>query len=94
MNTISVREAKQKLSHYLRTLNGGGVVISRHGKPCGALLTFKDEDELLEFQLANDPKFLALVHRSFLSGRVSQADVRRRISARERRERMGRRRAT
>ncbi len=43
-NTVSVRELKAKTSEILRKLKeapGTEIVITRHGKPCAKLMSFK-----------------------------------------------------
>lgn len=48
------------------------IIITRHGKPAGVLIGFKDEDDWFEFRLENDERFLkriAQARESALSGR-------------------------
>jgi len=42
--SVGVRELKARASELLRELGckGGGVVITRHGKPCAKLVPFKE----------------------------------------------------
>ena len=49
-NTVSVRELKAKTSEILRKLEeapGNEIVITRHGKPCAKLMSFKGKSEEL-----------------------------------------------
>ena len=34
------------------------IVITRNGKPAGVLMGFASEDDWLDYQLENDPRFL------------------------------------
>jgi prevent-host-death family protein len=72
MKRIALSEIKDQLSKYLRVAQKDGVLITRHGKPAGILIGFKDEDDWFEYQLENDPRFLERIgraRRSLQSGR-------------------------
>jgi prevent-host-death family protein len=58
MKKIPLSDIKDQLSRYLRIAQKGEVVITRHGKPAGVLIGFKDEDDWFDYQLENDPRFL------------------------------------
>ena len=34
------------------------IVITKHGRPAGVLIGFRDEDDWFEYKLENDPRFL------------------------------------
>ena len=61
MKKVALSEVKDELSKYLRLAEKEQVVITRHGKPAGVLIGFKDEDEWFEYRLQNDPRFLARI---------------------------------
>ena len=54
-------EVKDDLSKYLRMAEKQGIVITRHGRPAGVLIGFESEDDWFEYQLENDPRFLARI---------------------------------
>lgn len=93
MKTVSIRDLRQNLTRYLRTLNGEGIEIQRHGKPCGALITFRNEDDVLDFRLAHDPHFVEMVHRSYKSGRIPLESIEKNIARNERNHGKKRKRA-
>jgi len=55
---------KDQLSKYLRVAQKDRILITRHGKPAGILIGFKDEDDWFDYQLENDPRFLERVERA------------------------------
>lgn len=61
MRRIALSEVKDELSKYLRLAEKEKIVITRHGKPAGVLIGFKNEDEWFEYRLQNDPRFLARI---------------------------------
>lgn len=79
MKKVALSEVKDDLSRFLRLAEKQEVVITRHGKPAGVLIGFENEDAWFEYQLENDPRFLARVEaarRSLRSGRgVKLEDV-------------------
>jgi DNA-binding FadR family transcriptional regulator len=46
------------LSQYLQLAEKESLVITRHGKHVGILIGFQSEDDWLDYQLENDPRFL------------------------------------
>lgn len=64
MKTVALNEVKDDLSKFLRMATKETIVITRHGKPAGALIGFEDEDAWFEFKLVNDSRFLARVERA------------------------------
>jgi prevent-host-death family protein len=67
MKKIPLSDIKDQLSRYLRIAQKGEVVITRHGKPAGVLIGFKDEDDWFDYQLENDPRFLRRVDAARMS---------------------------
>jgi len=55
---VSLSEVKDDLSRFLREAETQEIVITRHGKPAGVLIGFESEDDLFEYRLENDPRFL------------------------------------
>lgn len=58
MKEVPLTEIKDQLSRYLRVAEGDAVLITRHGRPAGVLVGFKDEDDWFDYRLENDPRFL------------------------------------
>ena len=58
MRRVPLSEIKNDLSRFLREAEGEEIVITRNGKPAGLLIGFASEDEWLDYQLENDPRFL------------------------------------
>ncbi len=48
MKRVPLSEVKDQLSKYLRLANNEEIVITRHGKPAGVLIGFKNEDDWFE----------------------------------------------
>lgn len=61
MKKVALSEVKDDLSRYLRLAEKEKIVITRHGKPAGVLIGFRDEDDWFEYKLENDPRFRARV---------------------------------
>lgn len=57
MKRIPLTEVKDDLSHLLRLAEDEQIIITRHGKPAGVLIGFKDEDDWFEYRLENDERF-------------------------------------
>jgi prevent-host-death family protein len=58
MRRVPLHEAKDDLSRYLRDAEKEEIVITRHGKPAGVLISFSSEDDWFEYRLEHDPRFL------------------------------------
>ena len=61
MKRVALNEVKDELSKYLRMAEDEEIIITRHGKPAGVLVGFKDEDAWFEYRLERDPRFLERV---------------------------------
>ncbi len=61
MKKIALSEVKDDLSKFLRVAEKEEVIITRHGRPAGVLISFESEDDWFEYQLENDPRFLARI---------------------------------
>ena len=64
MKTASVRQMKAELEAYLKASAGSPVVITKNGKPVGALLSVQDKDDLERLLLAHSPKLNAIFERA------------------------------
>ena len=72
MKRIALSDVKDHLSKYLKLAQKDRVLITRHGKPAGVLIGFKDEDDWFDYQLETDPRFLdriAQARRSLKAGK-------------------------
>jgi prevent-host-death family protein len=61
---VPLSEIQNDLSRFLREAEGEEVVITRNGKPAGLLIGFASEDDWLDYQLENDPRFLRRIERA------------------------------
>lgn len=59
--TVALAKLKDDFSRYLRLANEEEVVITRHGRPAGVLVGFKDEEAWIDYQVENHPEFLKRV---------------------------------
>jgi prevent-host-death family protein len=64
MKRVALSDIKDQLSKYLKLAQKDRVLITRHGKPAGILIGFKDEDDWFDYQLENDPRFLERVEKA------------------------------
>jgi prevent-host-death family protein len=55
---VPLSEIKDDLLRFLREAEGEEIVITRNGKPAGLLIGFASEDDWVDYQLENDPRFL------------------------------------
>lgn len=58
MKKIALAEVEDDLAKYLRLAEEEEVVITQEGKPAGVLIGFKSEEDWLDWELENDPRFL------------------------------------
>ncbi len=58
MREVALAAVKDDLSRYLRLATDQGILITRHGRPAGILIGFRDEDAWFDYRLENDPAFL------------------------------------
>jgi prevent-host-death family protein len=61
---VALSGIKSDLSRLLREAAGEEIVITRSGKPAGVLIGFASEDDWLDYQLENDPRFLRRIERA------------------------------
>jgi antitoxin (DNA-binding transcriptional repressor) of toxin-antitoxin stability system len=58
MKKITLAEVEDDFAKYLHLAEEEEVVITRGGKPAGLLIGFKSEEDWLDWELENDPRFL------------------------------------
>ncbi|HEX9940897.1 MAG TPA: type II toxin-antitoxin system prevent-host-death family antitoxin [Thermoanaerobaculia bacterium] len=58
MKKVAISEVREDLPKYLRIAEEEDVVITEGGKPAGVLIGFRSEDDWLDYQLENNPRFL------------------------------------
>jgi prevent-host-death family protein len=61
---VPLSEIKDDLSRFLREAEGEEIVITRNGKPAGLLIGFASEDDWLDYQVENDPRFLRRIEQA------------------------------
>lgn len=69
---VALAAVKDDLSRYLRLAADSEIVITRHGKPAGVLIGFKNEDDWIEYRLEHQPEFLRRIseaRRAIAAGR-------------------------
>lgn len=58
MKKIALTEVEDDLAKYLHLAEEEDVVITQGGKPAGVLIGFRSEEDWLDWELENDPRFL------------------------------------
>lgn len=58
MKRAALSKLKDDLSRFLRLAEKEEVFVTRHGKPAGVLIGFESEDDLFEYRLQRDARFL------------------------------------
>jgi prevent-host-death family protein len=58
MKKVALSEVRDDLPKYLRIAEDKDVLITQDGKPAGVLVGLRSEDDWLDYQLENDPRFL------------------------------------
>lgn len=64
MRRVPLSEIRGDLSRFLREAEGEVIVITRNGKPAGLLIGFGSEEDWLDYQLENDPRFLRRIEQA------------------------------
>jgi PHD/YefM family antitoxin component YafN of YafNO toxin-antitoxin module len=72
LKTVSVTDLQHDVAHYLELAEEEDILILKNGKPVGFLHGFTDEDDLFDYQLENDPRFLERVKRARAQFRAGQ----------------------
>lgn len=58
---VALAALKDDFSRYLRMATDAEIVITRHGKPAGILIGFRNEDDWFDYRLEHHPEFLRRV---------------------------------
>jgi len=58
---VSMTTCKNELCGLMKKAQKEPIFIKRHGNTCGVILGFKNEDDALDWQLENDPRFLKAI---------------------------------
>lgn len=58
MKEISLAEVQDHLSEYIHVAEEEEILITRDGKPAGVLIGLASDDDLFEYELVNNPRFL------------------------------------
>jgi len=72
MKTVTIAELQSNVSHYLEIAEAEDVLILVDDRPVGILRGFADEDDLFDYQLESDPRFLERVRRARAQFRTGQ----------------------
>jgi prevent-host-death family protein len=64
MKKVALSKLKDDLSKYLRLAEKEQIIITRHGQPAGILKGFASDDDWIDFQIENDPRFLKRVEKA------------------------------
>ncbi len=72
MKTVTVADLQHDVTHYLELAEQEDILIIKNGKPVGFLRGFADDDDLFEYQLESDPRFLERVKRARAQFRAGQ----------------------
>lgn len=57
VNRVPLSVARERLGHLLHAAERQDIVIMRRGRPAGVLIGFASDDDWLDYQLENDPRF-------------------------------------
>ena len=72
MKKVALSEVKDGLSRYLHLAEDEPIIITRHGKPAGVLIGFKDEDDWFDFRIENDERFLKRITQARASAQAGR----------------------
>lgn len=65
MKKVALADVQEDLPKYLRIAEEEeDVLITEDGKPAGVLIGFRSEDDDLDAQLENDPRFLTRIEQA------------------------------
>jgi hypothetical protein len=59
MKTVTVADLQHDVSHYLELAEEEDILLLNNGKPVGFLRGFANDDDLFDYQLESDPRFLS-----------------------------------
>ena len=72
MKQVALSKVKDNLSEYLHSAEKKEIIITRHGKPAGALIGFNSDEDWFDYRLENDPRFLQRIESARRSIRKSK----------------------
>jgi hypothetical protein len=72
MKTVTVTDLQINVSHYLEIAGEEDILIMVNDRAVGVLRGFSDEDDLYDYQLETDPRFLDRVKRARAQFRAGQ----------------------
>ena len=64
MKQVPLPEIKNDLCRLLREAEDEVIAITRNGKPVGLVIGFASEDDWLDYQLEDDPRFLRRIEQA------------------------------
>ena len=64
MKKVPLSEVKDDLSKFLHLAEKEEIIITRHGKPAGILVGFASDEDWIDYQLENDPRFLQRIEKA------------------------------
>src|SRR5438876_2897098 len=64
MKIASVAEVKSQFSAFLKSSEGGPVVVTRNGRPVAVIVGVHDEDEIERLLMAYSPRLQAILETS------------------------------
>lgn len=70
MKEVTVNEVQSNFFEYLRLAEQEEIIITRDGKPVGLLVGFEADEDLEDYRLENDPRFLRRIAKSRESARA------------------------
>lgn len=70
---VPLSEIEDDLTRFLREAESEEIVITRNGKPAGMLIGFASEEDWLDYQLENDPRFLRRIEQARKSLRAGRS---------------------
>ncbi|MEC4883272.1 MAG: type II toxin-antitoxin system Phd/YefM family antitoxin [Scytonema sp. PMC 1070.18] len=64
MKEVALAEIQSDLSRYLELAENEEIVIINNGKPIGILIGLQSDEDLFDYQLENDSRFLKRIQKS------------------------------
>jgi len=64
MKEVALAEIQRDLSRYLELAENEEIIIINNGKPIGILIGLQSDDDLFDYQLENDSRFLKRIQKS------------------------------
>ncbi len=64
MKEVVLAEIQRDLSRYLELAETEEIIIINNGKPIGILIGLQSDDDLFDYQLENDSRFLNRIQKS------------------------------